>query len=272
MLPDGRTVAYATYGDPAGRPVLYLHGGLSGRLDAAVLDGPAQAVGVRILAPDRPGIGGSDRSAAPDVATVAADVPAFAHALGVDRFALLAWSGGAPYAMATLAAGPGRVGAAALVGAMAPLDVARRTGEFGLLADRVLFALAERAPWAMAAALSAARRLPDAALRFALASDVDPAERDLVRDLDLTFLRAAFAGGVAGTVDDYRRLGTDWGFRLADVRAPVTLWQGTADRLVPPSHARALAELLPAAQVRKVPGAGHFLLHHHAQTVLASLI
>src|SRR5258708_3828222 len=74
VLPDGRRLSYADWGDPKGRPVLYFHGGLSCRLDIAFGDAEAKTHGVRLLAPDRPGIGGSDRARRRAVASWAADV------------------------------------------------------------------------------------------------------------------------------------------------------------------------------------------------------
>ena len=59
---DGRRVAYATYGDPEGRPVVFCHGTPGSRLLARLLDAPATRRGVRVLAPDRPGVGESGRT------------------------------------------------------------------------------------------------------------------------------------------------------------------------------------------------------------------
>ncbi len=56
-LPDGRVLAYEEYGDPAGFPVLSFHGGMSSRLDAAPAHEAAVAAGVRLVSPDRPGMG-----------------------------------------------------------------------------------------------------------------------------------------------------------------------------------------------------------------------
>jgi pimeloyl-ACP methyl ester carboxylesterase len=56
-LPDGREVAYEEYGDPAGFPILSFHGGLSSRLDAAPAHDAARAARVRLVSPDRPGMG-----------------------------------------------------------------------------------------------------------------------------------------------------------------------------------------------------------------------
>ena len=59
-LRDGRTVAYAQYGAPDGVVIVNAHGGLACRLDVAAADDAARAAGVRLISPDRPGIGGSD--------------------------------------------------------------------------------------------------------------------------------------------------------------------------------------------------------------------
>ena len=55
-LPDGRVLAWSAYGDPDGFPVFYLHGALSSRLEAAVLDQAAHEQGIRLIGVDRPGL------------------------------------------------------------------------------------------------------------------------------------------------------------------------------------------------------------------------
>jgi pimeloyl-ACP methyl ester carboxylesterase len=72
-------------------------------------------------------------------------------------------------------------------------------------------------------------------------------------------LREATAGGVYGTAQDYRRFGGSWGFDLAEVRQPVTVWQGAQDVLLPMSHARRLASALPCSTLRVVASTGHCL-------------
>lgn len=54
-------VSYADYGDPSSNAVVLLCGALMGtRLSYSSLDQLANAHNVRIIHPDRPGIGGSD--------------------------------------------------------------------------------------------------------------------------------------------------------------------------------------------------------------------
>ncbi len=56
---DGRVTGYYEYGDPAGRPVVVLHGTPACGAGFAWADGRARARGIRLLAPDRPGVGDS---------------------------------------------------------------------------------------------------------------------------------------------------------------------------------------------------------------------
>ena len=102
-----------------------------------------------------------------------------------------------------------------------------------------------------------------------------PAERAALsvdtRPTVIRMLREATRQGTAGVVADYRSFGSDWGFTPGMVAAPVTVWQGEADGLVPIGHAERLADELPAGSLVSVPGAGHFLHATHGQSIMASL-
>ena len=97
----GRRLAWSGYGDPDGAPVVWHHGGLSCRLDAARAHRAALEAGVRLITPDRPGIGESDRDPGRTVASWGADVAALVDQLGIDRLATVGWSAGGPHALAT---------------------------------------------------------------------------------------------------------------------------------------------------------------------------
>lgn len=99
-LPDHRTLGYAEYGDPNGRPLLYFHGFPSSRLEAYALDSMALQRNIRLLALDRPGFGLSTHDPHRHINDWPTDVQAFASRLGLSRFAVLGVSGGGPYALA----------------------------------------------------------------------------------------------------------------------------------------------------------------------------
>ena len=116
---DGRTLCVAEAGDPEGHAVFCLHGTPGSRLfwHEAVED--AEERGIRLLAYDRPGYGGSDPDPGRVVADAADDIAAIADALGVGRYAVYGGSGGGPHALAN-AVRPERVVAVAALASVAP--------------------------------------------------------------------------------------------------------------------------------------------------------
>src|SRR5580704_2836233 len=123
-LRDGRTLAYAQFGDPEGDPIIYCHGTPSSRAEGELtLRGSCAAqLGLRVIIPDRPGMGGSDFLPNRRVVDWPNDVLELADALQIERFAMLGSSGGAPYALVCGAMIPERVSVVGVIGAVAPID------------------------------------------------------------------------------------------------------------------------------------------------------
>lgn len=117
LLPDGRAAHYWDNGLD-GPAVLFFHGTPDTR-HAAMTGAPAAgAVGVRLVAVNRPGYGRSDRFETTQT-SVGDDAAAVADLLGIDDFAVLGMSVGATYAVACAAQHPDRVRSVALVAAPA---------------------------------------------------------------------------------------------------------------------------------------------------------
>lgn len=117
---DCRTVAVETFGNPAGKPVFLLHGTPGSRFGPTPRSSVLYHLGVHLIATDRPGYGGSDRLMGRQVVHAAADVQAVADHLGLDRFAVVGRSGGAPHALACGALLPDRVHRVAALVSLAP--------------------------------------------------------------------------------------------------------------------------------------------------------
>lgn len=110
-LRSGRTLASAEYGSPTGRPVIYCHGAPSSRVegDLIVNSTAASALGLRVIVPDRPGMGRSQAQPGRRIVDWANDVVDLSLALKLGTFAVLGSSGGAPYAAVCGALIPSRV-------------------------------------------------------------------------------------------------------------------------------------------------------------------
>jgi len=276
-LPDGRWLGYAEYGDQRGRPLLSFHGGLSCRLDVAFASSVCRELGIRLLAVDRPGTGLSEDKAERTILDWPLDVANLARGLGIERFAVLGWSAGGPFALACAYGIPDMVTRAGTIGGMAPVKGRRGAiRELGLRLDRILLPLASWSPGSAAFLLRLARRLPMRLLKRSLMFDLgSPADRALVRSFrnsEFEFFYESLRPGPWGAVQEFRILAGPWGSWLSDVKTEVHLWQGAEDQIVPMSHARWLAEHIPGSQLRVVQGQGHFLLRACLREVLSTLV
>jgi pimeloyl-ACP methyl ester carboxylesterase len=276
-LPDGRELAYEEYGDPAGEPVLSFHGGLSSRLDAAPAHQAAVDLGVRLISPDRPGIGRSTFQPGRRLLDWPADVAALTDALGIDRFAVMGWSCGGPYAAVCGARMNNRVTAVGLLSSAVPFELVGTTK--GLARDdRILLFLVRWAPRLASALLrltigeaSESRLYREIRRSFPAVDRAALAERGSIVDA-VAFVKESMRQGAEGCLQDYRVFGSPWGFDLSEVTAPVQIWEGEEDDTGPPEYRELLLRHLPQAQLSLVPGEGHLsLLQHLAPAILGQL-
>jgi len=246
------------------------------------VDGPAKERGVRVVCPDRPGVGRSDPHPERTIPGYTDDVSALADALGFGRFAVLGYSGGAPYALACGARLPERVTAVGTTAGAGPHD---RTGsrEGCSKSDLLLLDLSLRRPflarlimfaWAKTALLA-----PSVALK-GLADDLSEPDRRFleegVRERGaaevMSLFTEVFRQGGGGVVLDYQLHGRPWGFSLEEVSVPVHLWHGEEDLVVPMHHAEDLSSRLPDASLHGLEDTGHFSIQQHYGTMLDTLL
>jgi pimeloyl-ACP methyl ester carboxylesterase len=261
-LRDGRDLGYAEWGDPAGKPLMLFHGLPGSRLFAGLIDGDAKAIGVRLIAPERPGFGLSTRDQHRRITDWPDDVVELADHLGLERFPLGGISGGGPYAAACAWKMPDRLTRVGLISGVGPFDAPEATeGMTGV--NRVLFGLGEEVPVigrGMMALMGLLGRLPEGVAKYMVppGPDQEIMKRPEVQHGFRLDLQEAFRqGGWAGPADDLLLAARPWRFPLEEIRVPVHLWQGEEDRNVPPSMGRYLAEKIPNCQAEFIPGAAH---------------
>ena len=233
---DGRQLAVKSSGDPVGQPVFLLHG------TPGTLDGPLPRgiflyrLGIRLISYTRPGYPGSDRHESRTVADAATDVEAIADALDIGRFSVVGRSGGAPHALACAAAKllRGRVICTAALSSLAPCDAHGKGLDW-------FAGMADSTPW----------------------PELGESDRRIIGDVALRRIIArvhaeAIRHSIDGWLDDVLALGSPWGFELSDITSPVLIWHGVDDKYSPASHAKWLANKIPAADLDLDPGVSHF--------------
>src|SRR5258708_27920770 len=117
---DGSVIAVEVAGEQGETPVLFCHGLADSRLSAHLFTPAARELGLRVVAPDRPGAGGTDPRRLRRLADWAEDAALVLDALGVDSTAVLGISAGGPFAAACAARLPGRVRSLPLVSPLRP--------------------------------------------------------------------------------------------------------------------------------------------------------
>ena len=274
-LADGRLLGYAAYGDPGGWPLVFFHGTPGSRIFARLAAAEARARGIHLLAPERPGYGLSDPQPGRRLRDWLEDMRQLAAALELERFGVLGLSGGGPYAAACAWGLADKVEAAAIVSGVAPPE-ALAAGQPWYL--RCLAAVVRR-PWLTTpflAVLPPLLRYQSGLVLAALTRFTPRADRALLASPDIWQLEReglaeAWRQGVAATATDLSLFTQPWGFPLADIRVPVYLWYGEADRLVPVSQGRYLAERIPKCRARFIPNAGHLWILSGFREVLRTL-
>ncbi len=269
---DGRTLAYAIWGDRRGFPVLALHGTPGSRLARWPDDDVYTEAGVCWITHDRAGYGRSTRRPGRSVVDEVDDVVALADELGLERFGVLGGSGGGPHVLACSALLPKRVTRAVCAVGLAPL------GTPGLERDEWLAGQdpenVKEVGWIEAGEETLTRELerhyaeekervavdPSKLFENFDMSDSDRAElaRPELQQVIRESVFEAGANGVGGWVDDGLALvSRPWGFDVGQITVPVLVRYGATDVFVPPAHGEWLAAHVPGCVVKVDDDAGH---------------
>ena len=268
---DGRDVAFAVWGDPAGFPVMSLHGTPGCRFNRWPDEELYRNLGVCLVTHDRAGYGRSARRRGRNVADEVDDVRLVADELGFDRFGVVGGSGGGPHSLACAALLPDRVVRAVCAVGVAPLGTPglerdewvagqdpENVKEFGWAeaGEEVLTVELERL---QATLLERVAVDPSTVLGDFELSESDRSQ--LSRPEVMQIIREATAeqavNGVWGWVDDDLAILSPWGFELDAITIPVLVRYGKTDVLVPPAHGDWLAANVPGCVVAIDDVAGH---------------
>lgn len=268
-LRDGRVLDIAVAGPEHATPLLFHHGTPGSLILFQPFIEAAEARGLRYLSYSRPGYGDSTRQPGRTIAHCALDTAQVIDHIGVDRFFTIGWSGGGPHALACSALIPQRVIAASTIAGVAPWGSQDLDWLAGMSKENI-----EEFGAVLAGSDELQSFLERVGPKFAQVTgdQVIAALGELVGDEDKAALtgelgafiaanfREALRNGHWGWFDDDVAFVRDWGFDLARIDVPVTVWQGAKDRMVPSAHGRWLAQHVPEARPRLLPEHGHLSL------------
>ena len=281
VLPDGREVEYLVEGDPDGFPLVFHHGTPGAAVPYPRVARAAAERGLALVGVSRPGYGASTARPNRTVGDVAEDIAGVLDDLGCQQFITLGWSGGGPHALACAARLHQRCRAAAVGAGVAPFDAAGLKFFEGMGQENVTEYTAALAGRQVLRAL-----LELEVAKFGAVSSEEVAETlgDLASPVDKAYATGEFASrllasinrgiaqGVEGWLDDALAFTQRWGFDVADIAVPVSVWHGDADWTVPFAHGKWLAAHVAGAEAHLYKSEGHLSLWSQVEVIFDDMI
>ncbi|WP_368896982.1 alpha/beta fold hydrolase [Morganella morganii] len=272
LLPDGRRFSWYDSGPETGIPVVFCTGaGMSGSAGFGI---PYLADNnIRLITPDRPGLGNSSPDAGKSPESFAADVTFLMQSLGYTRFRAAGFSQGAVYAMAL--AYYAQVSALALISgqdqfdypptrALLSADIIDMQKNARTQPDGFTSWVRENitADWLMSFILNYSGETD---LTVYQAADFLPAYRQCMTE--------AFSQGNEGYTQDLLIAMQEWGFTPEQITCPVSLWYGEKDTSTvhSPDGGKILAGRFPRAEHHLFAEEGGALLWTQSQAILQAL-
>ena len=265
-LRDGRTTEYAEYGDSEGENMIFFHGFIGSHNQASPAHEAAQRHGLRMIAPNRAGVGHSSPNETRTIIDRMDDVRQLVDDLDIAEFNVMGVSGGAPYALATAHDLRERVKSVTIVSGMGTvadrellnrMESTRRRmlqlAQCPLLADMVLaYRMREYKTDPRAFLRKLVKTWPEADQKLF----EDPSLQGMfLRDLENVLAIGSGTKGLSKELKRYFR----WGFDPSTISQKVHFWHGTEDTVVPPVTSEYMAERLPDTEVSLLSG-GHSVI------------
>lgn len=283
-LTSGKKLGCAEYGEPKGTPAFYFHGWPSARVQAELMHEIAVEKGLRLIAPDRPGIGLSDLQEGRALLDWPDTMEELAAHFGFEQYHLFGWSGGGPYVLVTAQRLAHRVLSASVIASAPPI---RLFGDQDLFwVYRLLIRLRRHFPTVVAmllrigGAFIARGKVDRLPLRWFMGM-MGPEDRRILSDphfFDVIRrgILASLRRGARCTLSDADIYLAEWGFELASVRPLIQLWHGKEDRNIAFSYAEKMYATLPNATAHWSEHDGHYSLpithlREIVETALASV-
>ena len=259
-------------------PVLYFHGGVSCRLEPLLWgDETIKRLGLRLIAPDRPGVGQSDFQPNRGFSDWVKDIEFLSNALGLDKFSTLGISGGGGYSLACAALIPEKLHAAVIVSGAWQADAIEHFPR----SSRFAWMLIQKFPWLNLFTLKLQKQSFKKSSEQLLAKfkkqlpPVDyavlksPAQIEILRQISIESMRQ----GVKGTAWDVQLYLQKWDFSLDKIQMPLRFFHGEQDATIPISLAKQVVIQLPTAKLTTYPEEGHIsLIVNQFEAIALSLI
>ncbi len=280
-LSDGRILGYAEYGDSLGFPILYFHGGQESRLSSIFMDSTAKKLNIRLISPDRPGVGISTYQANRQFLDWGNDIVELADSLGLRKYSVFGLSGGAPHVLACIMSDSSRIENASIISGATPYEYKGSLKGMWFPVKLIHWF----ASWKN-----------DKQLRKLIQDDFDalvdkpekrikqfqkylpkPDKKLMINhpEYGWDFIegsKESYKQGIEAVVQEWKLYVSDWQMNLNNIQFPVNLWYGAEDKMAPISRGNYYNTQLPNSKLNVIENEGHFsLIRNHLEEILVEL-
>ena len=275
-LPTGRSISYAEYGDPKGKPLIFCHAITGCRLMLPPQSNLMAGKRIRLIVPDRAGYGFSSPACTDPMTQWLEDMRHFITHLGVTRCCVLGYSAGGAYAMALAEALPSIVEHLCLISSVAPINKATDS-KYLLPVNRMIIQLARNNPVAarsfLKLSMQVALKKPDAYFDL-ITNSIPDLDKEVLNDsrlkrLLLDAFKETTRQGIDHLIEEFLYLSTQWYVDSQKIACPISIWHGKEDRHAPfPLMQRFSRTLEQCDQTNWMDGAGHYMIFHHWDSIV----
>ncbi len=277
---DGRRLSFLEFGKRNGHPVFYFHGAPSSCLEPLLIDNELFIeYGLRIIAPNRPGIGQSDFQNNRSFNDWPDDVLSLADHLELDKFSVFGNSGGGSYVTACAAMIPERLLSAVVVsgGWQMNLPEAKKNLKYPF---SLFWLVAAKLPFLLPFLLSTMKSSPKESKEkvFAQAKKMMPApdynaliQYDRAEVLAMALNEALL--NKKGVAWDLRLYLKKFDFNLSQITYPITFFHGEQDKNMPVELVKKMVAQIPNAKLITYKNDAHLsTLCHHFEEAAREII
>ncbi|HYE44271.1 MAG TPA: LuxR C-terminal-related transcriptional regulator [Caulobacter sp.] len=272
QAPESRQVAYWDYGPRGSRPVLVMHGAITGRTLPPAFVSAMHARGWRPIVPQRPGFGLTDMASGDYLQACADDMAVVLDALRLDRARVVARDSGAAAALAFAERYPGRLTDGILLRPHAPGGGVRAPGTITGAVKRLFFSQ----PDLIGLIAETMRRqnrsdlLKEITLRAAahVAADAAVVAEPMTLTSIIRDIQAISARSIRGFAEEQSLYARGWRIPEALGTAP---WQVVEFTEMPLEGLEEAYAGLPGVRFSQFPEAGLYPLYSHPEA-LAELL
>jgi len=229
---------------------------------------------------ERPGFGWSDPKPNITFLEFAADVEQLMQHLAVERFGVMGYSAGSPWALAVAYKMPDKITNVAVISSLAPRNAPKNTQGMPAIFKLAYF-LASKAPSVLASIVK--QTAGDYQKNPVKAGRTDfgryhKADYELYTkaEYEELFLRSAMEiyshpHGWVAEAHEYRLWCLPWGFELKDIQSRVGVWHGKLDRGTTRNMSKFLTSQLPNNQQFFIEDCGHLIFFSQYEEIVRFL-